>query len=135
MIVISLLLLCFLNNSMYCFFVVPKHWFRRDSLFTDITHKPSLVFSSLGLFAVKLTLVGIHIAFSSKKHVTYLALVLLQFTSGGVVFLVVGVQLFNRIVVTLADLTDDVSVCLLRKKTMTKVIPLTIKHPKKAEGG
>ena len=52
-----------------------------------------------------------------KMHIAKLALVFpLRFTSGRVVSLAVGVQLFNRIVVTLADLTNDVEISLKKKE-------------------
>ena len=101
---------------------------------THITGKLALVMRRFRSFSfrhpsVKLFLVLIHIALKSECFVAEFAGKSAIFvrlypavsssTSHGVVTLVVRVQLFDAVVVTVADLTHEVSVCCLKQKRNT----------------
>ena len=98
---------------MYTSFVVEYIILRGEEFPANFTRNlslPAILLFESCLAAVGVALVSVHMHRVEIRSVAKLALVLLsQFISGRVVSLVVGVQLFYRIVVTLADLTDDVT--------------------------
>ena len=114
--------------SMHMYRVVPKSVLRRQTFLAEFTLKIPLISVSLfcRLTPMNTSLVLVHMLGVKIWSFAKLALVLpvfrpLQFwwrISGWVVSLVVGVQLFNWIVVTLAYLTDDVTTHLNAKKNI-----------------